>query len=161
MSATVVIANPRYTLNGFTKGRRLLIKLRQTFLQESVADISEVTMAAITAQLVEYFPKHTGRDFITYIAEINGEAVATAFLTIMERPANHSLVTGKSGRISNVYVFPEYRKQGIATQLMNLLAEEARTVGLSYIELSATESGKHVYEKLGYKLRYTEMKLVL
>jgi len=143
----------------------LLLKLRQTFLWESTADISASTMAAITAQLAEYFPKHIGCDFIAYIAEIRGVTAATAFLTIMERPANQSLVTGKFGIISNVYVFPEYRKMGIATQLMNLLAEEGRAAGLSYIELAATESGKHVYEKLGYKLKqskgYTDMKLVL
>ena len=152
--------NITYRKAGITDSE-LLVRLRQTFLQESIEGISESTMAAITTQLIEYFPKHIGHGFVAYIAEIDGETIATAFLAIIERPANHSLITGKSGRISNVYVFPEHRKQRIATQLMNLLAEEARAAGLSYIELSATESGKLVYEKLGYKLRHTEMKLML
>ena len=142
-----------------------LVKLRLIFLEESINYIAASAKAAISSQLVSYYPKHIEHDFIAYMAEINGGIAATAFLTMIERPANPALVTGKIGIISNVYTFPKYRKNGIALELMKRLIEEAKVANLSYIELAATESGKYVYEKLGFVVKqskeYTDMKLNL
>jgi len=135
------------------------------FLNETIKNMSETTKTAISAQLSNYLPRQINHDFTAYFAVTNKTIAATAFLTIIERPANPSIITGKFGIISNVYTLPKYRKMGIATNLINLLIEEGKTNNLSYIELAATKDGKPVYEKLGFTIKqsnnYTDMKLNL
>ena len=66
--------------------------------------------------------------------------------------------------VLNVFTYPEYRKKGVATELLKRLIDEAGKQNLSYIELSASEAGRPLYEKLGFKelqSKYTEMKLQL
>jgi N-acetylglutamate synthase-like GNAT family acetyltransferase len=105
-----------------------------------------------------------GTDFHAYIAENEGEIIASVFLVIQELPANTNFITGKIGNILNVYTRPEYRMKGIAKQLLNNMIGEARTKNLSYLELLATDEGYPVYKKLGFadkKFTCTPMKLEL
>lgn len=139
-----------------------LIKLRIDYLTEDRGELIESDKSAITIQLNEYFLKHIGGYFIAYLAETDFNTIAAAFLVITEKPANPTFITGKTGILLNVFTYPEYRKKGIATALLKCLIKEAKTQNLSYIELSATKSGKPLYEKFGFQIknsRYTEMKL--
>ena len=142
----------------------ILIKIRLDYFNEDRDSLSEAEKFAVATQLKEYFPKHIGTDFIAHIAETDNRLVASAFLVIAEIPANPAFITGKTGTILNVFTYPEYRKKGVATQLLKCIIEESKTLNLSYLELSATESGKPLYEKLGFQTKnskYTEMKLQL
>lgn len=142
----------------------VLIQLRLDYLAEDRGVLSETEKSAVAAQLGEYFPKHIGNDFFAFLAEAGGDIAAVAFLVIAEMPANPSFITGKTGTVMNVLTYPQYRRQGIAMQLLECLIEEAKTWGLSYVKLSATEAGRPLYEKLGFEVQqshYTEMKLHL
>ena len=145
----------------------LLIKLRIDYVTYDGENLTADEEYTAKEKLREYFSKHIdGSDFMAALAEVNGEAIAVAFLVINERPANpRYFPTGKSAVILNVLTYPEYRKQGIATKLLELLIEEAKKADASFIELSASTMGKPVYEKLGFKEKqksdYTEMRLNL
>ena len=52
--------------------------------------------------------------------------------------------------IGMVLVDPEYRKQGIGTQLLNKTIEHLDHANISTIKLDATPLGKPLYEKLGF-----------
>ncbi|MCL2773649.1 MAG: GNAT family N-acetyltransferase [Oscillospiraceae bacterium] len=145
-----------------------LIKLRIDFITDNKTHSLTLEEENQTIeQLREYYPKHLDYgDFIAVLAEIDGKIIATAFLIIFEKPVNpRTFITGKTALIINVLTYPEYRRQGIAMKLLELLIAEAKTANASYIELTATSMGKPVYEKLGFKenLRgeHTEMKLNL
>lgn len=143
----------------------LLIKLRIDYLLADKGHLTEEEKSAICTQLKTYYPKHIGQDFIAVLVEINNEIAATAFLAIAEKPANPSFITGKTGTLLNVLTYPKYRRMGCATKAINLIIDEAKQLGLSSIELSATEDGKPLYEKLGFtepmKSKYTRMKMEL
>ena len=62
-----------------------------------------------------------------------------------------AFITGKTGTVFNVYTRQEYRKQGYAKQLMNVLLEDAKANALSVIELKATEDGYHLYKTVGFE----------
>ena len=47
-------------------------------------------------------------------------------------------------------IFPEYRKQGIATHILSLLEEEAKNRNVYSLTLNATVHGLSLYEKNGY-----------
>ena len=60
----------------------------------------------------------------------------------------------------NVYTKEEYRRQGIAGQMMNILLEDARVRGVTYADLDATDMGKPLYETLGFSPSDEYMSLI-
>ena len=50
----------------------------------------------------------------------------------------------------NVYVKPEYRRQGIAEKMVRLLIDKMKELLVSNITLDSTQSGRPLYEKLGF-----------
>lgn len=59
------------------------------------------------------------------------------------------------GYIGNVYVRPEFRRQGIAGELISSLIERARSDGLSFITLEVRQSNSPaiaLYEKYGFRV---------
>jgi Acetyltransferases len=58
--------------------------------------------------------------------------------------------SGKRAHIMNVYTRNNYRRQGIAFQMMKILIEEAEQKGVTEISLDATEAGIPLYEKCGF-----------
>ena len=141
----------------------LLIKLRVDYLNEHFGELVPTEEDAIKNQLENYFAKHIPNDsFIAILAEINGNVVATAYLIISERPANPLFITGITGTLLNVLTYPEYRRKGISTKVINKVIDEAKRIGVSSIDLAATNDGKPLYEKLGfYVSNYTTMKMKL
>ena len=142
-----------------------LINARFDYLTIDDPEIAPEQRAVIELNLRQYILKRINTDFFAAIVEENDSIVSLAFLAISEGPANLSFPTGKTGTIFNVLTYPEYRRKGFATMVMHALIEEGKRQNLSYIELSATESGKPVYEKLGFLVKdpssHTDMKLSL
>lgn len=55
------------------------------------------------------------------------------------------------GYVLNVFVEPSHRRRGLASALMQLADVEFKRRGLSFCILHATQVGKPVYERLGWK----------
>ena len=51
----------------------------------------------------------------------------------------------------NVYTHEDYRRRGVARRLVEMLMEEAKDRGVTEISLDATDSGRPLYESLGFK----------
>lgn len=68
--------------------------------------------------------------------------------------------TGKKAYIMNMYVRPDYRRQGIATKMLDLLVEDAKVKGINAISLEATRMGRPLYEKYGFVKMENEMELL-
>ena len=142
-----------------------LIKVRFDFFDAVKREGTEELHSVIESSLRRYLAEHLNGDCFVAVAEEDGAIVSAAFLTIFEKPANSSWPTGKTGTIFNVLTYPEYRKKGCAGAVMRMLIEEAKRQNLSFIELSASDEGRPVYEELGFlKMKpsgMTEMKLQL
>ena len=146
------------------KDIKVLIKLRLEYLTEDRGELSKDEVVAIVTQLQDYFMRQLNCNFVAFLAEDDDEAIATAYMAIAEKPANPAFITGKTATLLNVLTYPEYRCKGIATRLLKMIIDEAKSMNISYIELSATDSGKSLYEKLGFihkQSKYTEMRLEL
>lgn len=139
-----------------------LITLRLDYLKNDKRDLSEKEEAVIRTQLKTYFINQIGNNFVGVFAELDGNVVSTAFLAISEKPANTSFITGKTGTLLNVFTYPEYRRKGFAEKVVRHIIDEAKKLDVSFIDLSATQAGKMLYEKLGFiepKTKYTSMRL--
>lgn len=128
-----------------------LINLRLDFFQECFEPQSAEETARLVEGLRNYYERHLGDDFLAVLAETpKGELAATAFLTLLERAPSPVLPNGRIGDVGNVLVHPPYRGQGLVTRVMKRLIDEARSRGLSRIDLAATPAGRAVYLKLGF-----------
>lgn len=141
-----------------------LIRLRSDFLTMDQGRLSDQNEKEIRAQLKVYLAKHIPlEDFIAVIAKHpTGKIASAAFLIIQERPANPSFITGLTGTLLNVVTYPEFRRKGIASQVIGEIINEARQKGVSSIDLYATDDGRELYKKLGFvEPSYTSMRLKL
>ncbi len=66
----------------------------------------------------------------------------------------------RKATILNVYVYPEYRRRGVARQLMETMIEWCRSQGFARVTLHASDDGRHLYESMGFELS-NEMRLKL
>lgn len=142
----------------------VLMRLRFEYLLEDKGSLTQDEKIKIASQLEKYYKEHINQDFIAILAIIDDKVASCAFLAISERPANPSFITGKTGTLLNVFTYPDYRRMGIATKVMCKIIEEAKQMGVSLIELTATQEGKPLYEKLGFnepESKYTPMILQL
>ena len=102
--------------------------------------------------LKEYFSKAIpSNDFIAWLAEYNGNIIGTSGMVVWQIPARYGgLESGKLGYILNLYTIPEARRKGICTRLLNELIKEAKSLGLTYLHLHASEDGMNIYRKAGF-----------
>ena len=86
----------------------------------------------------------------TGIALENGKVVACASMSYIEIMPTFSHPTGNRAHLMNVYTNANYRRQGVARKLVQMLIDEARGKGVTEISLDATDLGRPLYETLGF-----------
>lgn len=89
-------------------------------------------------------------DQTTILAMEQGEVIGCATLCYLRMMPTFSHPTGKRAHLMNVYTREQYRRQGIAARMVARLIQEARARGVTEISLDATESGRPLYERLGF-----------
>lgn len=125
-----------------------LVDMRMLFLREDGKDVSEEQFCKIEENLPSYFEKHIDKDCFAFGAYDHERIVSVALLLTMEKPSNLRFMTGRIGEVLNVYTIPEYRRQGIATRVMQMLLDFAKEKNLDFVELKATKNGYPLYKKL-------------
>ena len=129
-----------------------LVVYRIRFLNELYSHHENNETKVVRASILEYFTKAIpSRDFVAWVAELDGKIVATSGMVVWQRPAIYGGVeSGRLGYLLNFYTIPEARRKGIATGLLNELIKEARLLGLRYLHLHASKEGEPMYRKAGF-----------
>lgn len=126
-----------------------LAYLRRLFLEENYV-ITKDEAVSLEVKTSQYLAAKLEDTLISWHAEQDNEMIAVAFLEIAERLPHPSRKSGCIGTIVNVYTKKAFRSQGIASQLVQHLIEEAEKLQLDKVELMATKLGYPVYKKLGF-----------
>lgn len=95
-----------------------------------------------------------------WLAEAEGEAVACAVLITWVMPPSAEQLHRKRGYVSSVYTRPDFRRQGIARRLMELLVASAREEGVHKLFLKASSMGEPLYLSMGFE-RSDALEIVL
>jgi len=131
--------------------RDLFIRLRLDFINEFHKDVDETEKEELKSSLQSYFDKHImSGELIGIVCEYDQKIISVAYLIIGEWPPNRKFLNGKIGTLLNVYTYSEYRRNGIVTDVIKMIIEEAKKQNVSIINLLATEDGESVYKKLGF-----------
>lgn len=105
--------------------------------------------------------KLAGEEYVGWLVENEeGTVVAGAGLWIMDWPPHPIDPPARRGCVLNVYVEPEYRRQGLAQRLVVTLIEWCRREGIRILILNASDEGRPLYTALGFKAT-NEMTLIM
>jgi len=92
-----------------------------------------------------------------WVAAADDAIIAMCCLNYFWLPPNELCLNGKSAHLGNMYTLPEYRRQGIASKLLELAAAEAKSNQCERLLLVPTEQGAPLYEKFGFQPWFNAM----
>lgn len=137
-----------------------LVRTRIIVLRAANNLSDDVDMSVVEKESYEYYKRalETGEHiaYLVYDKENFIGAGGVSFYQVM--PTYHN-PTGRKAYIMNMYTAPEYRRQGIAINTLDLLVKDARRQGVTQIALEATDMGRPLYEKYGFVKMEDEMEL--
>jgi GNAT superfamily N-acetyltransferase len=137
-----------------------LIRLRLA-MQSEVAH-AHPDPSALQRALREYFSTAIPpEDFIAFLAESDGNVIASSGMVFHQHPPNGRNLTGREAYIMNMYTLPEFRGRGIGSELLDRLLKLARQKGIRRIVLHGLPKGRGIYLKARFVPGDTEMTLNL
>ena len=100
-------------------------------------------------------------EYLAWFAVAPDQSVAAGLgLWLMDWPPHMIGAGARRGNILNVYTEQEYRRQGLARDLMRTCLDWCRTSGIRAVILHASDEGRALYESLGFTPT-NEMRLTL
>lgn len=141
-----------------------LVRLRIAYMIDDFGSITDHERKSMEEHLPDYYKRKLGNELIAFVARADGRLVAAAYLLIIEKPANPSLLNGLDSEVLSVYTEKEYRGRGICSRLMKNMIDYAKEHKICRIDLVATKDGYPVYKKLGFEdkvQKYSDMRMKL
>ncbi len=130
----------------------LLIQMRFDYMEQVNGTLTREQKAELRAHLITYFQKHIpAQTFLGVVAEIDGEVVSTAWMSVLEKPASLLFMNGRTGTLLNVLTYAGHRRKGYSSQVIRTLLREARAMDISTVQLLATPDGEYLYRSLGFE----------
>ena len=138
-----------------------LVRLRRAMFEAMGFDDPaqlDAADAAAAAYFAETIP--TGR-FHGWLAVTSAnEAVGSGGAVIDHHPPGPSNLSGRIGYVMNLVTVPRYRRRGIARRVMRVMLKWLAEQDIQRVVLHATETGRSLYEELGF-VDSNEMRLRL
>lgn len=105
--------------------------------------------------LKDYYHRHLkDGTFVSWLAvdkEAGGEKIiGTSGMSFVEKPPYFACPSGRIGLLSSMYTNPDYRRKGIARELLNRVVEEARAYGCGAVQITASDMGVKLYSAYGF-----------
>ena len=101
--------------------------------------------------LRDYYSRHMKYGtFVSWVALDGEKIVGTSGMSFVEKPPYFGCPSGKLGLLSSMYTKKEYRRQGIAKELLFRVVEEARKYGCGTIQITASDMGVLLYADFGF-----------
>ncbi len=123
------------------------INLRITQLREEGATEELDLVPALT----DYYHRHLADGtFVSWLAVDGNKIIGTSGMSFVEKPPYFSCPSGRIGLLSSMYTYPDYRRQGIAKELLRRVVEEARSYGCGSVQITASDMGVLLYTDFGF-----------
>ncbi len=106
----------------------------------------------LRSALFDYYRKHMyDGTFVSWLAMDGNAIVGTSGMSFVEKPPYFTCPSGKLGLLSSMFTVPNYRRMGIAKELLRRVVEEARTYGCGSVHITASDMGVKLYTAYGFK----------
>jgi len=105
----------------------------------------------LVPNLRDYYNRHmSDGTFVSWLAMDGEKIVGTSGMSFVEKPPYFSCPSGKIGLLSSVFTDPDYRRKGIARELLSRVVEEARKYGCGVVQITASDMGVLLYTDFGF-----------
>ena len=105
----------------------------------------------LVPNLQDFYKRHLADgSFVSWLAVDGDRVVGTSGMSFVEKPPYFGCPTGRIGLLSSMYTDPEYRRMGIARELLSRVIEEARAHGCGTVHITASDMGVLLYTDFGF-----------
>ena len=138
-----------------------LARLRLALLREMGNVRDEGQEAPLLDAIRGYLQRTMSTDeFLAWVAEVDGQVVAISGLVFFERPPDAGNPAGVDAHLMNMYTLPAWRGQGLARALLDEIIGFVRSTPARRIWLHATEAGRPIYARAGFRQSTRDMELI-
>ena len=101
--------------------------------------------------LKDYYQRHMAEGtFVSWIALDGNTMIGTSGMSFVEKPPYFGCPSGKIGLLSSMYTDRDYRRKGIAKELLSRVMKDAKEYGCGTIQITASEMGVKLYTDFGF-----------
>lgn len=138
-----------------------LVRTRLIVLREANKLSEEADMEQVEKESYKYYCKAlTAGEHIAYLIYDKETFIGAGGVSFYQVMPTYHNPSGRKAYIMNMYTAPQYRRQGIAYEMLNRLVRDIRARGVTQIALEATDMGRPLYEKYGFLQAGSEMELI-
>ena len=134
--------------------QKLTAKELDTFIRMRICQLREEGAKEdidLVPALEDYYTRHMADGtFVSWLAMDGEKIVGTSGMSFVEKPPYFGCPSGRIGLLSSMFTDPEYRRQGIAKELLSRVVEEARAYGCGVVQITASDMGVLLYTDFGF-----------
>lgn len=102
--------------------------------------------------LLDYYKRHMkDGTFVSWVALDGNNIIGTSGMSFVEKPPYFGCPSGKIGLLSSMFTNPNYRRNGIAKELLSCIVNEAKQYGCGTIQITASDMGVKLYTDFGFE----------
>lgn len=135
--------------------KKLTEKELETFIDMRINQLREEGAKEnidLRPALRSYYQKHMADGtFVSWLAVDGDQIIGTSGMSFVEKPPYFSCPSGKMGLLSSMYTSNEYRRQGLAKELLTRVVNEAKEYGCGTVQITASDMGVLLYTNFGFK----------
>lgn len=134
--------------------KRLTENELDTFIEMRISQLREEGAKEnidLRPALKDYYLRHLADGtFVSYLAFDGEKIVGTSGMSFVEKPPYFACPSGKIGLLSSMFTNPDYRRKGIAKELLSRVVKEAKNYGCGTVQITASDLGVKLYTDFGF-----------
>ena len=127
----------------------------ETFIRMRISQLREEGATEdidLAPPLQDYYTRHLADGtFVSWLAVDGDRIVGTSGMSFVEKPPYYGCPNGRIALLSSMYTDPEYRRLGIAKELLARVTKEAREYGCKTVQITASDMGVLLYTAFGFE----------
>ena len=134
--------------------RRLTENELDTFINMRINQLREEGAKEeidLVPALKDYYTRHMADGtFVSWLAFDGDDIIGTSGMSFVEKPPYFGCPSGRIGLLSSMFTNPNYRRKGIAKELLSRVVNDARDYGCETIQITASDMGVKLYTDFGF-----------
>ena len=116
----------------------------------------------LASALQDFYHRHMADGtFVSWLALDGDKIIGTSGMSFVEKPPYFTCPTGRLGLLSSMFTNPDYRRMGIAKDLLDHVVDEAKDYGCGAVWITASNMGVKLYTAYGFEHNGTFMQYKL
>ena len=136
------------------KYRKMTTDDLETFIRMRICQLREegaTEKIDLAPALRDYYERHMADgSFVSWLALVGDKIIGTSGMSFVEKPPYFACPSGRIGLLSSMFTDPDYRRMGIARELLSRVVKEAENYGCGTVQITASDMGVLLYTDFGF-----------